>query len=113
MKDIYIKSISYYLPSNVLTNEELVAEFPEWTVNKIASKIGVSSRHISDNNETAGDMAVKAANRLFTEHHLDRSIIDFVILCTQSPDHFLPSTACIIQEKLKLKNSCGAFDIDL
>jgi 3-oxoacyl-[acyl-carrier-protein] synthase-3 len=113
MMDVYIKSISYYLPSNVLTNEELVAEFPEWTVNKIASKIGVSSRHISDDNETAGDMAVKAANRLFAEHHLDRSIIDFVILCTQSSDHFLPSTACIIQEKLKLKNSCGAFDIDL
>jgi len=113
MVDVYIKSISYYLPSNVLTNEELVAEFPEWTVSKIASKIGVSSRHISDDNETAGDMAVKAANRLFAEHHLDRSIIDFVILCTQSSDHFLPSTACIIQEKLKLKNSCGAFDIDL
>ena len=113
MMDVYIKSISYYLPSNVLTNEELVAEFPEWTVSKIASKIGVSSRHISDDNETAGDMAVKAANRLFAEHHLDRSIIDFVILCTQSSDHFLPSTACIIQEKLKLKNSCGAFDIDL
>lgn len=109
----YIKAISYYLPEKVLTNEDLVKEFPEWTVDKIAGKIGVSSRHISAEDETAGDMAIKAAEKLFSEGEVKREEIDFIILCTQSPDYFLPSTACMIQEKLGLNTSCGAFDIDL
>ena len=111
--EAFIKAISYYLPEKVLTNEDLVKEFPEWTVEKIAGKIGVQERHISAIDETAGDMAVKAAEQLFTDHHIDRDVVDFVILCTQSPDYFLPSTACIVQDKLHLKTTCGAFDIDL
>ena len=113
MNKAYIKAISYYLPEKVVTNEDLVREFPEWTVDKIASKIGVSERHIAADNETAGDMAVKAAQSLFEEYGIARETIDFVILCTQSPDYFLPSTACIIQHKLGLPTSCGAFDINL
>lgn len=109
----YIKAISYYLPEKVVTNEELVKEFPEWTVEKIAGKVGVSERHIAADDETAGDMALKAAEKLFTEHNVDRSIIDMVVLCTQSPDYFLPSTACIIQSQLGLKERCGSFDINL
>lgn len=111
--DAYIKCISYYLPSKVLRNEDLACEFPEWSVEKIASKIGISERHIAEDDETAGDMAIKASLRLFEEHEVDKSKIDFVILCTQSPDYFLPSTACIIQHKLGLPTQCGAFDIDL
>ncbi|MEG0108672.1 MAG: ketoacyl-ACP synthase III [Lachnospiraceae bacterium] len=109
----YIKAISYYLPEKVVTNEELVKEFPEWTVEKIANKVGVSERHIAADDETAGDMALKAAEKLFAEHNIDRSTIDMVVLCTQSPDYFLPSTACIIQAKLGLKERCGSFDFDL
>ena len=51
----YIKAISYYLPERVVTNEELVQEFPEWSVDKVANKVGVESRHIAANNETAGE----------------------------------------------------------
>jgi 3-oxoacyl-[acyl-carrier-protein] synthase III len=111
--EAYIKSISYYLPEKVVTNEDLVKEFPEWTVEKIAGKVGVNERHIAAENETAGDMAVEAAEVMFKEHNIDRSKVDFVILCTQSPDYFLPSTACIIQDKLGLTPKCGAFDINL
>ena len=113
MKDAYIKSLAYYLPEKVVTNDDLVREFPEWTVEKIASKIGVTERHIAADNETAGDMAVKAAEKLFAESDVKKDQIDFVILCTQSPDYFLPSTACLIQERLGLSTRCGAFDIDL
>ena len=60
----YIKAISYYLPENVLTNEQLTQEFPEWTVEKIASKIGVNERRIASENETALDMGVKSAEKL-------------------------------------------------
>lgn len=109
----YIKGIAYYLPEKTVTNDELVAEFPEWTVDKIAGKVGVSERHLAANNETAGDMAIKAAEKLFQENGIDRGTIDFVLLCTQSPDYFLPSTSCIIQNKIGLPTSCGAFDFNL
>lgn len=109
----YIKAITYYLPEQVLTNEDLVEQFPEWTVEKISKKIGISKRHISAKGETAGDLAVKAAEKLFAEKRIDRSIIDFVLLCTQSPDYHLPSTSCIIQNKLGLSTKCGAFDFNL
>lgn len=109
----YIKAIQYYLPKGVVTNEQLVAEFPEWTVEKIADKVGVCSRHIATD-ETAVDMAVKAAELLFDEHvDIKREDIDFVLLCTQSPDYFLPSSSCIIQHRLGLPVCCGAFDFNL
>ena len=109
----YIKSISYYTPTPVLSNESLVREFPEWTVEKVASKVGIHQRYISSDNETAGDMALKAAEKLFEEHGIDRNDIDFVLLCTQSPDYFLPSTSCILQDKLGLRQDIGAFDFNL
>ena len=110
----FIKAISYYLPDKVLTNEDLVREFPEWSVDKIANKIGVSQRHVCDVNETAVDLAVKAAERIFAEHsYISKEEIDFVILCTQSPDYFLPTSACIVQDKLGLRTNIGAFDFNL
>jgi len=109
----YIKGISYYLPAKVLTNEELVEQFPEWTVEKISKKVGISQRHVTTEEETAGDMAVKAAEKLFAEKDIDRSMIDFVLLCTQSPDYHLPSTSCLIQDRLGLSTKCGAFDFNL
>lgn len=111
--EAYIKAISYYLPEKVVTNEQLVEEFPEWSVDKIAKKIGINERHIAAENETAGDMAFKAAEKLIAENQIDKSTIDFVLLCTQSPDYFLPSTSCIIQSKLGLPTKCGAFDFNL
>ena len=108
-----IKAISYYTPNQVLSNEDLVREFPEWTVEKVASKVGIHQRHIASVNETAGDMALKAAEKLFVEHQIDRNDVDFVLLCTQSPDYFLPSTACVLQDKLGLRQDIGAFDFNL
>lgn len=110
---VYIKGISYYLPERVMTNEELVKEFPEWSVDKIARKVGVYSRHLAAENDTAGDMAGKAARKLFEEYSVRPENIDFVMLCTQSPDHFLPSTACILQHRLGIPTSAGAFDFNL
>lgn len=109
----YIKAISYYLPEKVLSNEDLIQEFPEWSVDKVASKVGVNSRHLAAEDETAGDMAEKAARKLFEEYNVDPKDIDFVMLCTQSPDHFLPSTACILQNRLGIPTSAGAFDYNL
>lgn len=110
---VFLKAISYYLPEKVVTNEDLVKEFPEWSVDKVAQKVGVNSRHLAAENETAGDMAEKAALRLFSEYHIDPKTVDFLMLCTQSPDYFLPSTACILQDRLGIPTSAGAFDYNL
>lgn len=109
----YIKAIAYYLPERVVSNEDLVKEFPEWSVEKVSQKVGVETRHLAAEHETAGDMAEKAAIRLFKEYGIKASEIDFLILCTQSPDYFLPSTACILQDRLHIPTTAGAFDFNL
>lgn len=109
----FINAISYYLPHEILSNEEISQNFPEWSTQKIAQKVGIKERHIAGKNETAGDMAFQAAEKLFSEHNVDRQDIDFVILCTQSPDYFLPSTSCVLQNKLGLRTNVGAFDFNL
>ena len=109
----FIKAISYYLPEKVVTNEELVKDFPGWSIDKIAQKVGVNSRHLAAEDETAGDMAEKAAKLLFKEYGISPMDIDFILLCTQSPDYFLPTTACILQSRLGIPTSAGAIDYNL
>jgi 3-oxoacyl-[acyl-carrier-protein] synthase-3 len=106
----FIKGISYYLPEKILTNADLVSEFPEWSVQKVTEKIGINQRHISSSSETASDMAIQSAKNLFEEYNIDKTCIDFVLFCTQSPDYFLPASSCLIQERLGLETSVGAID---
>ncbi len=108
---INIAEIEYYLPKNILTNDDIAKEFPEWSAEKIKSKIGVESRHNADKNETALDMAFEACQKLFS--HYDKNKVDFILFCTQSPDYFLPTTACILQDKLGLSKTIGALDFNL
>ena len=109
----YINYISSYLPKNVRTNEDIANRHPEWSVEKISLKVGIEQRHLAGEDETAGDMAFLAAERLINENKINREEIDYVILCTQSPDYMLPSTACILQDRLGLPKHCGAFDFNL
>lgn len=109
---VFLKHISCYLPEAVLSNSELSQRFPEWSVEKVTNKTGIEKRHISQKNETAGDMAIKAAEKLFSESKIKATEIDFIIFCTQSPDYFLPTTACIIQNKLGVPTNAGAIDIN-
>ncbi len=111
--EAYIKAISYYLPETVVTNEQLVEEFPQWSVDKVCKKVGISQRHVAEPDETAGDMAVKAACNLFREYSIKPEEIDFILFCTQSPDYYLPTTACILQKRLAIPTSCGALDFNL
>jgi len=109
--NVFIKNITYYLPQQILTNEALAQEFPEWSVEKIMAKVGVSKRHIAAKDETATDMAVLAARKLF-DSGIDKQTIDYVLFCTQSPDYFLPTSACIIQDRLGLSKNIGALDFN-
>lgn len=113
MKKAFIKYVAYCLPDKVVTNEAIVNDFPEWSVEKITEKVGVNQRHVAAVDETATDLAEKAAIKLIEENNIDKEIIDFVILCTQSPDYFLPTSACLLQTRLGLRQDIGAFDFNL
>lgn len=108
-----IGPISVHFPQRVETNDQLQAEFPQWDMKRIGEKTGIYSRYIAAEGETASDLAVAASEKLFAEHSVDRDTIDFILLCTQTPDYPLPTTACLIQERLGLRESCGALDFNL
>ncbi|MGN6602880.1 MAG: ketoacyl-ACP synthase III [Ginsengibacter sp.] len=108
-----IKAISYYLPSFSLDNDQLSKMFPEWSVDKISEKTGIKNRHIAAEDEYSSDMGVKAALSLFEEYSINPSYIDFILFCTQSPDYFLPTTACLVQERLGIPTTAGALDFNL
>lgn len=113
MTEAYIKALSYHLPEKILDNAEIAKEFPEWTEEKIASKIGIYQRHISAIDETASDLACIAAEKLFNTNNIERTTIDYLIFVTQSPDYHLPTTACTIQARLGLSNKITAIDVNL
>jgi 3-oxoacyl-[acyl-carrier-protein] synthase-3 len=106
-----VSHLKYYLPTGVLTNEDLRSEFPELDIAKTEEKLGIKKRHICGSDETALDLAVKASEEVLQD--FNKSEIDFVILCTQSPDYFLPTSACILQDRLGLNKSIGALDYNL
>jgi len=108
----FIKHISTYFPEKSLSNEEISERFPEWDSEKIIQKIGVRNRFNSGEDEFVSDMATKVSEKLFSENNFDRSSVDFVLLCTQSPDYYLPTTACIVQNNLGLRNDIGALDFN-
>ncbi len=96
-------------PETTLTNAILEECYAEIDFKRIEKKLGIISRRVVKD-ETALDLALEACREI---DRADLGEIDFVIYCTQSPEYFLPSTACIIQTKLGLKDSCGAFDYNL
>ena len=108
-----IKGIRSYLPSGVLTNEQLAEQFGDWHAAQIFSKTGVGVRHVSAPDECASDLGVAAAQKLFETDQFKTNDIDFLILVTQMPDYFMPTSACLVQDRLGLRTSCGAIDINL
>jgi 3-oxoacyl-[acyl-carrier-protein] synthase-3 len=105
--------IAVHLPERVETIDHLAAEFPNWDVKMIEAKTGVRERHIAAPGECASDLGVEAAEKLFRDFDIDPQSVDFLLFCTQTPDYPLPTTACMVQNRLGLKTSCGALDFNL
>lgn len=108
-----IAAIEYYLPKKTVTTEDLSAEFPEWDIARIDAKTGIRVRHVADVDECASDMAVAAAGKLFASGACGPEAVDYILLCTQSPDHFLPTTACLVQDRLGIPHTAGAIDFNM
>jgi 3-oxoacyl-[acyl-carrier-protein] synthase-3 len=108
-----IAAIATHVPEQVLSNDALGALYPAWPAAKILEKTGIHERRIAAEGETATDLAFHAAAKLFDSGAVARDEVDFLIFCTQAPDHFLPTSACILQHRLGLPTSVGALDINL
>src|ERR1017187_7058621 len=108
-----IRAIDYHLPEKVVSNEDLAREFPGWSVDKIQGKTGIQERHIAGPQECSSDLAFQAARKLFASCDATPGEIDYLLLCTQSPNYFLPTTACLLQDRLGIPTSAGALDFNL
>ena len=104
-----ISALGTYLPPRVLTNsdlEKMVDTSNEW----ILERVGIRERHIADKGVAASDMAVLAIKNLLESHPFDLQEVDLIIVGTVTPDMMYPSTACLVQHKLGIKNTWG-FDV--
>lgn len=108
-----IGPIAVHLPDRIETNQQLQELYPRWDLKLIADKTGIQQRHIAAEGETSSDLAVAATRKLFEQHEIDPASIDFVLFCTQTPDYPLPTTSCLIQDRLGLSTDCGALDFNL
>ena len=108
-----IAAIAYHLPDAVLDNAALERVDPRFHAEKVKAKTGIDRRHIAAAGECASDLAVAAAAKLFATQAIAADSIDYLIFCTQAPDYFLPTTACLIHQRLGLRRDAGAVDINL
>ncbi len=113
MLNARILGIDGYLPTKVETNEDLAAQNPSWDMQRISGKTGIVSRHIAAADETATDLGFRAAEKLLARALVPISEIDYLIVGSQTPDHILPSDACLLQHRLGLGSHIGAFDYRL
>jgi 3-oxoacyl-[acyl-carrier-protein] synthase III len=104
-----ITSVAGYVPPRVLTNadlEKMVNTTNEW----IVERVGIRERHIADKGVAASDLAVEAVKKLQANHPFDLQEVDLIVLGTVTPDMMYPSTACLVQDKLGMKDTWG-FDV--
>ena len=106
-----ISAIEYYLPKKKENNAILKKNNPKLNVDRIKQKTGINNRYISGSDETVIDISIKAANKIFKK--FSKKKIDFLILVTQTSPYRIPTSACILQDKLKLKKNIIAFDMNL
>ena len=112
VKNVVVDHISAAAPK-----KKVLVEDYDWITAKERSDIsavtGIKERRFATAGVCTSDMGVELCNHLFTSSGIDRSEIDLLVFVSQSRDYILPNTACIIQDRLKLKKSCMAFDVPL
>jgi 3-oxoacyl-[acyl-carrier-protein] synthase III len=108
-----IKDIAYFLPEQIITNEHLHRENPDWDMDLVTTRTGVKQRHLAESGETALDLSVKACQKLLSNHNEASGQIDGIIFCTQSPDYIMPPNSSLLHKILGLSENVFAFDINL
>lgn len=99
-----------YLPEKRLTNadlERLIDTSDAW----IVERTGIHYRHVAAEHETTSDLAYQAALRAIEAAGMAANDIDMILVATTTPDRVFPSTACLLQHKLAIRNTCPAMDV--
>lgn len=108
-----IAAICTCLPTKRFDNLRDASAFTEEEIRKVTGMAGVSSRRMAGETICSSDLCIVAAQRLLDRLEWHPESIDAVIMVTQTPDYFLPSTACVVHHRLKLADHCAAFDVGL
>jgi 3-oxoacyl-[acyl-carrier-protein] synthase-3 len=108
-----IVDIEYYLPEQVIPNEDLKLLHPDWHVDRVEKRTGVYKRHVARVGETAYDLSLNATKKLIRKYPLLQEKLDAVIVCTQSADYIMPSNAFLLHRDLGLAHNVIAFDYNL
>lgn len=108
-----ISGLAYALPKGVLDHADLQERFGCEEMDRLIKTTGIKSRRVASDTECASDLALKAAEELLKESDVDPNSIDFLIFATQMPDYLMPTTACILQNKLGIPTTAGALDVNL
>jgi 3-oxoacyl-[acyl-carrier-protein] synthase-3 len=98
-----------YLPPRVVTNAEFAQRLDtsdEW----IRERTGIVQRHIADESQASSDLAAEASRAALQAAGAQPEEVDFIVVATSTPDFVFPSTACLLQAKLGMKD-CAAFDV--
>lgn len=113
-KHALITGISVIVPKNIIRLEDEIEYFGGSLkkVQRVKTIIGLDSRRVADKGVTASDLCAQAAENLFSGMNVDKSDIDALIFVSQGPDHAIPATACILQDKLGLSKDIAAFDVN-
>ena len=109
MKFARIIGTGSYLPEKVLTNEEL-SKTVDTSDSWIRERTGIGQRHIVADGEYTSDLALHASRAALEAAGMHANELDLIVLATSTPDVVFPSTASILQEKLKIRG-CPAFDV--
>lgn len=116
---VYINAVSYHLPDTALGNQELIEDYLPYTkagddifsAEDLADQCWVKKRYQVDLSETAKDLGNAAAKKLFSEWNIEKEEIDYIIFVSDALEYKGPTTACIMQNDLGLRQSVGAIDI--
>ena len=110
---VRIAGVATCVPAGVEDNLEMAPRFGETEVRKVVAMAGVRQRHVVDAGVTSVDLCCDAAKRLLAQLGWSAESITGLIMVTQSPDYFLPSSACVVHNRLGLSDDCAAFDLGL
>lgn len=113
LKSARIRAITTCVPSKCFDNLKETSAFPKEEVQKVVRMAGVRTRYMADDSLCSSDLCEVAARKVINKLGWDAKAIDGLIMVTQSPDYFQPSTSCVIQERLGLSDNCAAFDVGL
>lgn len=112
LNNLQLSGVAACVPKTKVTMAEFYEKFGKNEVDRICLSTGIKSIRLASENQNTSDMCLRASQELLNNLSVDRKNIDAVIFISQTPDYVMPATSCILQNKLNLKNSVLAFDIN-